>query len=51
MRRNVVLPQPDGPDHRDECAALDLEIDAAQRLELAEALAEIGDHEPAGRHD
>ena len=31
MRSSVDLPQPDGPDQRDELALLDLEVDVLQR--------------------
>ena len=35
MRRSVDLPQPDGPDQRDELARLDREVDALERDRLA----------------
>ena len=37
MRRNVVLPQPDGPTTEMNSPRSTVEVDAAQRLELAEA--------------
>ena len=40
MLSSVDLPQPDGPDQHDELAALDVEVDALQHLDCAEALAQ-----------
>ena len=41
MRSVVVLPQPDGPEQRDELAVLDREIDAVDRLHLGEVPADV----------
>ena len=38
QRRNVDLPEPDGPEHAHHLAARDLEVDALEHLEAAEAL-------------
>ena len=45
MRSNVVLPQPDGPEQRDELALGDGEIDAAQHRGRAEGFLGAGDIE------
>jgi len=41
MRRIVVVPQPLGPDQRDELVLGDIEIDARDRVHRAEALAQF----------
>ncbi len=38
-RSSVVLPQPEGPEERDELAALDVEVDIVERGEVPEPLA------------
>ena len=41
QRSSVDLPEPTGPEHADDLAAVDLEVDAAQHLEAAEALVHV----------
>ena len=43
QRSSVLFPEPLGADHADDLAAIDLEADAAQDLELAEALVDLLD--------
>ena len=45
IRSRVVLPQPDGPDQRDELARRDLQIHAVQRERLAEAPRDVPDRD------
>ena len=40
IRSTVVLPEPDGPQHGEELAVGDLEVDAGDRLDGAERLAQ-----------
>ena len=51
QRSSVRLARAARPEHADDLAALDVEVDAAQDLELAEALADLaqGEHRPAVR--
>ncbi len=43
MRSSVVLPQPDGPEQRDELARREIEADVVQRDEAAERFADVAD--------
>ena len=47
MRKVVVLPQPDGPEQRHELARLQLQREVVDRLEVAEALADVPEDELA----
>ena len=46
MRNVVVLPQPEGPEHRKEAAVVDREVRALHGRELIERFAQILDFDP-----
>ncbi len=48
MRSSVVLPQPDGPEQRDELARREIEADVVQRDEVAERFADVADFNAHG---
>ena len=41
VRMNVDLPEPDGPGDDHDLAGLDVEVDAAQDVQLAEPLVDV----------
>ena len=46
IRSVVVLPQPDGPEQREELAGLDHEVDVVDGDEIAELLAQCDELDP-----
>ena len=45
IRSVVVLPQPDGPEHREELAPPDREVGVVHRHEVAEPLGDVVEHD------
>ena len=53
VRQSVDLPDPDGPEHHDHLAGIDLEVDVAQNVQFAEVLVDVRhpDHGGGAGHE